>query len=101
MSNKRARSDGRVLQRGLPGKGGAPKGARRSHGPSPRKVPPSAPPDRHEELFARLRTAEDTLRAIQSGDGDALVVSGRWREQVVALKGGDPAYRILVGGLRE
>ena len=101
MSIKRARSKGRVLQRGLPGKGGAPKGARRSHGSSPRNVPPSTPPDQHEELFARLRTAEDTLRAIQSGEVDAVMVSGRRGEQVVSLKGGDPAYRMLVEAMSE
>jgi PAS domain S-box-containing protein len=43
-----------------------------------------------------LKTAEETLRAIQSGEVDALMVSGRRGEQVVALKGGEPAYRMLV-----
>jgi len=101
MSNKRARPDGRVLQGGLPRKVGAPKGARRSLGPSPRKLPSSTPPDHRTKLLARLKTAEETLRAIQSGEVDALMVSGRRGEQVVSLKGGEPAYRMLVEAMSE
>ncbi|MGA9886971.1 MAG: ATP-binding protein, partial [Candidatus Acidiferrales bacterium] len=44
---------------------------------------------------------EETLRAIQSGEVDALMVSGRRGEQVVSLKGGEPAYRILVEAMSE
>jgi len=101
MSNKRARSDGRVLQGGLPGKVAAPKGSRRSLGPSPRKLPPSTPPDQQTKLLARLETAEETLRAIQSGEVDAVMISGRRGEQVVSLKGGEPAYRMLVEAMSE
>ena len=86
---------------GLPGKVGAPKGARRSLGPSPRKLPSSTPPDQQTKLLARLKTAEETLRAIQSGEVDALMVSGRRGEQVVSLKGGEPAYRMLVEAMSE
>jgi len=101
MSNKRARPDGRVLQGGLPGKVGAPKGVRRSLGPTPRKLPSSRPPDQQTKLLARLKTAEDTLRAIQSGEVDAVMVSGRRGEQAVSLKGGEPAYRMLVEAMSE
>ena len=101
MSNKQARSDGRVLQGGLPGKVGAPKGSRRSLGPSPRKLPSSTPPDQQEKLLARLKTAEETLGAIQSGEVDALMVSGRRGPQVVTLAGGEPAYRMLVEAMSE
>ncbi|MGA8700647.1 MAG: hypothetical protein WB625_03275, partial [Candidatus Sulfotelmatobacter sp.] len=101
MSNKRARPDGRVLQGGLPGKVGASEAARRSRGPSPGKLPSSTPPDQQTKLLARLRTAEETLRAIQSGEVDALMVSGRRGEQVVSLKGGEPAYRMLVEAMSE
>jgi PAS domain S-box-containing protein len=101
MSNKRAHSDGRVLQGALPGKAGAPKGARRSLGPLLRKLPSSTPPDQQTKLLARLKTAEETLRAIQSGEVDALMVSGRRGEQVVSLKGGEPAYRMLVEAMSE
>lgn len=48
-----------------------------------------------------METAEETLRAIQSGEVDALVVSGRRGEQVVSLKGGEPAYRMLVEAMSE
>jgi PAS domain S-box-containing protein len=100
MSNRRARSEGRVLQGRLPGKV-ASKAARRSLGPSPRKQPSSAPPEQETEILARLKTAEETLRAIQSGEVDALMVSGRRGEQVVSLKGGEPAYRMLVEAMSE
>jgi PAS domain S-box-containing protein len=84
----------------LPGKV-APKAARRSLGSSPSKQPSSAPPEQEAELLARLKTAEETLRAIQSGEVDALMVSGRRGEQVVSLKGGEPAYRMLVEAMSE
>ena len=101
MSNKRARSDGRVLQGELPAKIGAPKTVRKSHGPSPRKLPSSTPPDQQTKLLARLKAAEETLRAIQSGEVDALMVSDRRGEKVVSLKGGEPAYRMLVEAMSE
>ena len=101
MSNKEPRSDRRVLRGGLPGKVGAPKGARRSLRPSPRKLPSSPPPDQQTKLLDRLKAAEETLRAIQSGEVDALMVSGRRGEQVVSLKGGETAYRMLVEAMSE
>jgi PAS domain S-box-containing protein len=101
MSNKGPRSVGRDFQKGLPGKVGAPKGARRSLGPSSRKLPSSTAPEQQTKLVARLKTAEETLRAIQSGEVDALMVSGRRGEQVVSLKGGEPAYRMLVEAMSE
>ncbi|MGA9641634.1 MAG: ATP-binding protein [Terriglobales bacterium] len=84
----------------MPGKV-ALKVARRSLGPSPRKQPSSMPPEQETELLARLETAEETLRAIQSGEVDALMVSGRGGEQVVSLKGGEAAYRMLVEAMSE
>ena len=53
------------------------------------------------ELRARLKTAEETLRAIQSGEVDAVMVSGRRGEQVVTLKGSEPNYRMLVEAMSE
>jgi PAS domain S-box-containing protein len=94
MSTKPARPDG-------PGKVGAPKPSRRSLGPSPRKLQSSSPPEQQTKLLARLETAEETLRAIQSGEVDALMVSGRRGEQVVSLKGGEPSYRMLVEAMSE
>src|SRR5579863_1758268 len=101
MSKMRARPDGRVIQRELPGKVCAPQGAPRSLRPSAGKLPSSSPPDPRTKLLARLKTAEDTLRAIQSGEVDALMVSGRRGEQVVSLKGGERAYRMLVEAMSE
>jgi PAS domain S-box-containing protein len=66
-----------------------------------RKLPSSPPPDPRTQLLSRLETAEDTLRAIQSGEVDALMVSGRRGEQVVSLKGGERAYRMLVEAMSE
>jgi len=60
-----------------------------------------APSRRKDKLLARLKTAEDTLRAIQSGEVDALMVSSRRGRQVVSLKGGEPAYRLLVEAMSE
>ena len=101
MSNRRARPDGPVLREELPGKSGASKATRKSLGPSPPKLPSSTPPDPQTQLLARLKTAEETLRAIQSGEVDALMVSDRGGERVVSLKGGEPAYRVLVEAMSE
>jgi PAS domain S-box-containing protein len=95
MPSRRAHPDGRS------GKVGAPTAARRGPGTSPRKRPSSPPPEQGKDLLARLETAEETLRAIQSGEVDALIVSGRRGEQVVSLKGGEPAYRMLVEAMSE
>jgi PAS domain S-box-containing protein len=101
MSNKRARSDGQALQGGLPGKVVVPKRAHGNLRPSARKLPSSTLQDRRKKLLARLKTAEETLNAIQSGEVDALVVSGRRGKRVVTLKGGEPAYRMLVEAMSE
>jgi PAS domain S-box-containing protein len=100
MANKRPRSDGSVLRSELP-KVAAPRSARRTLRPSPHKRPSSSVADQQSKLVARLKAAEETLRAIQSGEVDAFMVSGRRGEQVVALKGGEPAYRMLVEAMSE
>ena len=48
-----------------------------------------------------MEAAEETLRAIRSGEVDALMVSGRGGTRVVTLKGGEPAYRVLVEAMSE
>ena len=68
---------------------------------SPRKSAPSRRSGHDEELRTRLRAAEETLAAIQSGEVDALMVSGRRGDRVVTLKGGEPAYRMLVEAMSE
>src|SRR5712692_10442675 len=94
MSKKLASSGRRKLAGGRSGRDRSPHRA-------PRKTPKSIRPDHQEKLLARLKTAEETLRAIQSGEVDALMVFGRRGEQVVTLKGGEPAYRMLVEAMSE
>ena len=55
----------------------------------------------NEDLRARLEEAEDTLRAIRSGEVDALVVSGAGGEQIFTLQGADHIYRLLIEDMRE
>lgn len=53
------------------------------------------------EILARLEEAEETLRAIKSGEVDAIVVSGPQGEQVYTLKGADKSYRLLVESMSD
>ena len=54
-----------------------------------------------EELRARLEEAEEALRAIRSGEVDALVVSGPEGEKIYTLVGAERTYRILVEAMNE
>lgn len=54
-----------------------------------------------EKLRNQLAEAEETLRAIRSGEVDALVVSGEKGEQVFTLKGAEQPYRILIEEMSE
>ncbi len=54
-----------------------------------------------EKLGAQLAEAEETLRAIRSGEVDALVVSGEKGDQVFTLKGAEQPYRILIEEMSE
>ena len=54
-----------------------------------------------QELRRRLEEAEETLRAIRTGQVDAVVVSGPQGEQVFALKGAEQPYRIFVEAMNE
>ena len=58
-------------------------------------------PSEVEKLRAQLAEAEDTLRAIRSGEVDALVVSGEKGAQVFTLKGAEQPYRILIEEMSE
>jgi len=55
----------------------------------------------NEELRLRLEEAEETLRAIGSGEVDAFVVSGPEGEQVFTLAGAEHPYRVLVDTMNE
>ncbi|MDO8728215.1 MAG: PAS domain S-box protein [Candidatus Methanoperedens sp.] len=58
-------------------------------------------PSEVEKLRAQLAEAQETLRAIGSGEVDALVVSGKKGEQVFTLKGAEQPYRILIEEMSE
>lgn len=53
------------------------------------------------ELVTRLREAEETLRAIRSGEVDAIVVYGPRGEKVFTLEGADHTYRVFVERMNE
>ncbi|RQD74014.1 MAG: PAS domain S-box protein [Desulfonatronospira sp. MSAO_Bac3] len=53
------------------------------------------------ELRARLEDTQETLRAIRSGEVDALVVSTDQGEQVFTLKGADHPFRVLMEDMSE
>jgi PAS domain S-box-containing protein len=53
------------------------------------------------ELAARLREAEETLRAIRSGEVDAIVVNRQGKEKVYTLHGADHTYRVFVERMNE
>ena len=54
-----------------------------------------------EGLRTRLEEAEETLRAIRSGEVDALVVSGPQGDRLYTLEGADQSYRILFETMEE
>ena len=67
--------------------------------PKPNKRP--APSRRVAELRARLAEAEDTLRAIRTGEVDTVLVAGKQGPQVFTLKGAEHAYRMLIECMNE
>ncbi|KXS32115.1 MAG: PAS/PAC sensor hybrid histidine kinase [Candidatus Gallionella acididurans] len=54
-----------------------------------------------DALRTRLEEAEETLRAIRSGEVDALVVRGTGGEQIYTLDGADQSYRIMIENMSE
>jgi PAS domain S-box-containing protein len=53
------------------------------------------------KLQERLDAAEDALRALRSGEVDAIVASGPDGDRVYTLKGADEAYRLMVQNMAE
>lgn len=53
------------------------------------------------ELRARLADAEETVRAIRSGEVDAVMVEGKQGPQVFTLQGAEHAYRVLIESMHE
>ena len=66
-----------------------------------KRVPGTRPALSRRELVARLSDAEETLRAIRSGDVDAIVVNGQGEEKVFTLRGADHTYRMFVERMNE
>jgi PAS domain S-box-containing protein len=60
-----------------------------------------APSRELAELRVRLAEAEETLRAIRTGDVDTLVVAGKQGPQVFTLQGAEHAYRVLIESMNE
>ena len=53
------------------------------------------------ELRARLAEAEETLRAIRTGEVDTVMVAGKRGPQVFTLEGAESAYRVLIESMNE
>jgi len=66
-----------------------------------RRSAPSRRSSRIEELEARLAEAEETLRAIRSGEVDAIVMATSAGERVFTLQGAERPYRRLVEVMNE
>ena len=60
-----------------------------------------APSREIAELRARLAEAEDTIRAIRTGEVDAVVIAGKHGPQVFTLEGAEHAYRVLIESMNE
>ena len=54
-----------------------------------------------EDLRRRLEEAEETLRAIQGGEVDAVVVGGPGGERIYTLEGADHPYRALIESMQQ
>jgi PAS domain S-box-containing protein len=61
----------------------------------------SAPSREFAELRARLAEAQETLRAIRTGEVDAVMVAGKVGPQVFTLPGAEHAYRMLIESMNE
>ena len=60
-----------------------------------------APPREFAKLRARLADAEETLRAIRTGEVDTVMVAGKEDSQVFTLEGAEHAYRVLIESMNE
>ena len=64
-------------------------------------TPDMRAPDQIAELRARLAEAEEALRAIRSGEVDAITVSTPAGEQVYSLKSAEQPYREMIEAMSE
>jgi two-component system NarL family sensor kinase len=61
----------------------------------------AAPSRELAKLRARLADAEETLRAIRTGEVDTVMVAGKEDSQVFTLEGAEHAYRVLIESMNE
>jgi PAS domain S-box-containing protein len=57
--------------------------------------------ERLRDLQVRLDESQETLRALRSGDVDAIVASGPEGDRVYTLEGADQTYRVMVEEMAE
>ena len=69
--------------------------------PRPSIPPRPAPRGELTALRLRLADAEETLRAIRSGEVDSVMVAGKEDSQVFTLDGAERAYRFLIEAMNE
>ncbi|WP_018294645.1 PAS domain S-box protein, partial [Mariprofundus ferrooxydans] len=67
----------------------------------PNKPTPKQLTAENAELRARLDEAEETLRAIQSGDVDALILTSAEGDNILELKAGQEPYRVMVEAMSD
>ena len=61
----------------------------------------AAPSGELARLRVRLAEADETLRAIRSGEVDTVVVAGKQGRRVFTLQGAEHAYRVLIESMNE
>ena len=61
-----------------------------------RKPRRRAPSPEDAQLRARLADAEETLRAVRTGEVDTVMVTGRQGPRVFTLNGAEQPYRVLI-----
>jgi two-component system NarL family sensor kinase len=77
------------------------KPSKRSKARSKRATRPSTRPTVLDNMRERVNELEETLRAIRSGEVDAVVVSASKGDQVFTLQGAEHPYRLLVETIDE
>lgn len=69
--------------------------------PAPAHATAGGPARPLAELQIRLIEAEETLRAIRTGEVDAVVTAGKEGLQIFTLQGAERAYRVLIESMNE
>ncbi len=77
--------------------GPAPPRKLRQHGSRPTAVNDGE----LDQLRTRLAAAEETLRAIRTGEVDTVMVAGKEGSQVFTLEGAEHPYRVLIESMNE